>query len=74
MRPSNKKRRILAIVFASTAPLAVCVPQLVKAQDTVLQIEEVVVTARKREESLLDIPESVTAISGLDIDRQNIRG
>lgn len=74
MRPSNKKRRILAIVFASTAPLAVCVPQLVKAQDTVLQLEEVVVTARKREESLLDIPESVTAISGLDIDRQNIKG
>ena len=37
-------------------------------------LEEIVVTARKREESLLDIPESVVAISGLSIDRQNIKG
>jgi iron complex outermembrane receptor protein len=37
------------------------------------QIEEIMVTARKREESLLDIPESITAISGTDIDRQNIK-
>ena len=36
-------------------------------------IDEVVVTARKREESLLDIPESVTAIGGSDIARQNIK-
>ena len=36
-------------------------------------IEEILVTARKREESLLDIPESVQAIGGADIDRQNIK-
>lgn len=36
-------------------------------------IEEILVTARKRSESLLEIPESVTAISGVDIDRQNIK-
>ena len=36
-------------------------------------MDEVVVTARKREESLLDIPESVQAIGGADIDRQNIK-
>lgn len=36
-------------------------------------IEEVLVTARKREESLLDIPESVQAIGGADIDRMNIK-
>ncbi len=35
--------------------------------------DEVVVTARKREESLLDIPESVQAIGSADIDRQNIK-
>ena len=35
-------------------------------------VDEIVVTARKREESLLDIPESVTAIGGTDIARQNI--
>ena len=41
-----------------------------EAADTV---DEVVVTARKREESLLDIPESVQAIGGADINRQNIK-
>ncbi len=40
------------------------------ADDTV---DEIVVTARKREESLLDIPESITAIGGADIERQNIK-
>ena len=36
-------------------------------------IEEIVVTARKREESLLDIPESITDISGSNIETQNIK-
>ena len=36
-------------------------------------MDEVVVTARKIEESLLDIPESVQAIGGAAIDRQNIK-
>ena len=36
-------------------------------------IEEILVTARKREESLLEIPESVAAISGDDINRENLR-
>ena len=37
-------------------------------------LDEVIVTARKREESLLSISESVSAISGDAIDRQNIKG
>ena len=37
-------------------------------------IEEVLVTARKRSESILDIPESVNAISGFDIEKQGIKG
>ena len=37
-------------------------------------IEEITVTARKREESVLDIPESVAAISGDDIEKQGIKG
>ena len=35
-------------------------------------LEEVIVTARKRQESLLEIPESVAALSGEDIARQGI--
>ena len=37
-------------------------------------IEEIFVTARKRQESLLEIPESVVAISSEAIDRQNLKG
>ena len=61
------------LYLACAAPLALAAPYPVQAQDTVLLLEEVVVTARKREESLLDISESVFAISGQDIDRQNIK-
>jgi iron complex outermembrane receptor protein len=45
---------------------------LTSAQQATL--EEVIVTARKRDENLMDIPESVTAISGMAIERQNIKG
>ena len=37
-------------------------------------IEEILVTARKREESLLEIPESLAVITGETIDRGNIKG
>ena len=36
-------------------------------------IEEVLVTARKREESVLEIPESLSVITGEDINRQNVK-
>ena len=35
-------------------------------------VEEIIVTARKREESLLEIPESVAALSGEQIARQSV--
>ena len=41
--------------------------------DSANLIEEITVTARKREENLLDIAETITAISATDIDRQNIK-
>ena len=44
-----------------------------ESDESVSGIEEIVVTARKREESLLDIPESITAISGSNIETQNIK-
>ena len=37
-------------------------------------IEEVLVTARKREETVLEIPESLSTLSADAIDRQNIKG
>jgi len=38
------------------------------------QLEEVIVTAQKRQESIQDVPVAVTAISGESIARQNITG
>ena len=38
------------------------------------QLEEIVVTATKREESLRDIPQSITALSGGDLERSGAQG
>ena len=54
----------------------VAIPLLYSSKSVAVEsdvTDEVVVTARKREERLLDIPESVQAIGGADIDRQNIK-
>ena len=37
-------------------------------------LEEIIVTARKRDENLMDIPESVSAIGALEVERRNIKG
>lgn len=54
--------------------LAFPVISIAEEGDSVNLIEEITVTARKREETVLSISESVTAISGSDIDKQNIKG
>lgn len=45
----------------------------VDAQQAEIALEEVIVTAQRREEALLETPLSVTAISGDIIERQNVR-
>jgi iron complex outermembrane receptor protein len=60
---------MFAFVCLLGAPLSV--PR-VNAQATAV-LEEVVVSARKREESLLDIPLTITAFSSSDIERLNLR-
>ena len=44
------------------------------ADETSLQLEEIVVTARKRNESMLEIPGSIKMITGESVARQNIKG
>ena len=46
----------------------------VLAQDDSLQLEEIVVTARKRTENLQEVPLSITAISGIDLERASVYG
>ena len=44
------------------------------ADQTYLQLQEVVVTARKRSESMMEIPDSIKMITGDLVARQNIKG
>ena len=65
--------------FGSIVQVVVMASVLSPAMATMAQedssgaIEEIVVTAHRREQSLLEIPESVSVISGADITRQNIK-
>lgn len=61
----SRRNALLASVFA-----AVTVAEPVAAQSVAL--EEIVVTARKREENLQDVPLSITALSALDFERRSI--
>ena len=59
----------LAAVLAAGATMA---PKTAAAQASSASIEEIVVTARRREESLSDVPLSITALSGEELERIGI--
>ncbi|MEE4659124.1 MAG: TonB-dependent receptor [Halieaceae bacterium] len=59
-----------AIALATLSSASLILPQAVAAQDALL--EEIVVTARKREESLQDVPISVTAFTAAQIEDAGI--
>lgn len=61
----SRRAVLMASVFA-----AVTVAEPVAAQS--LALEEIVVTARKREENLQDVPLSITALSAADFERRSI--
>ena len=69
-------RAALAIAVAATGlPVAVqpvLAQQQREAATSGYMLEEIIVTARKRDESLREIPESVTALSGFDIEQSQI--
>lgn len=67
MKKSTLSRR--GILLASVFALAT-VTEPVAAQS--IALEEIVVTARKREENLQDVPLSITALSALDFERRSI--
>lgn len=67
-----KSRAAFCLVAASllVVPAGLGLIGIAQAADHV--IEEVVVTARKREENLLEVPVSITAITAADIDAKGI--
>ena len=67
MKLSTKLTRSLLMASTMVGGLAVTAPAL--AQDTGASEEIITVTARRREESLQDVPLSVSAVSGEELER-----
>lgn len=66
---ASRLSRAVSLALASSFALPVAVP-VVYAEEAV--IEEVLVTARRREETLQDVPVTVAALSEQDLDRYNV--
>lgn len=67
MKLSNTFTRSLLMASTMVGGLAVTAPAF--AQDNSVSDDVITVTARRREESLQDVPLSVTAVSGADLER-----
>src|SRR5690348_13426672 len=71
-RTSTGGARMKSICVA-TAGMAVLIPMAAGAQDAAA-LEQITVTAQRREQNLQDVPISVTAFSADQIQRENIKG
>lgn len=65
--------RLLVVALIVTSQTIFTVPILALDNETDLVLEEVIVTAQKREESLQDVPISVSAMSGARVKDLNLR-
>ena len=67
--------RVLLLISASAAALTCAAPSIAHAADEAQTsaLEEVIVTARKREENIQNIPVAVTAVSGEKLDNYDLR-
>lgn len=75
MSTQNIVRILNQAVFLLPAAIAMAVfslPQVVLAQSGATSLEEVIVTAQRREESLQDVPGAVSALTELDLERKQI--
>ena len=59
-------------VLVTTFCITLTTSETTIAQDGVSLVEEIVVTARKREENILDVPLAITALSASDIEDKGI--
>lgn len=68
MKPTKTIRAAL-LASACTSCLLIANPSLAQNEDTKFNLEEIQVTARRRTESLQDVPIAVTAFSGAELDK-----
>src|SRR5262245_2731129 len=69
---SGAKSAMSAVAYAVSVALAGSYAPAAFAQHATADLEEIIVTARKREETLLEIPQEVHAISQREMERANI--
>ncbi|MCR4307699.1 MAG: TonB-dependent receptor [Candidatus Berkelbacteria bacterium] len=76
MKYRNFKAALLVFVFCQAGAMSAVAEEgddpLVPKEDDSLVLEEVLVTAQLRSQSLLDVPMTVTALSGDSLTKQNI--
>ncbi len=65
---------VTRVAYAVSIVLAGSYSPGVVAQTRTASLEEITVTARKREESLLDVPQEIQAIGQREIERANVNG
>ena len=63
----------LHILWMAPLSFALGLPAMAQAPDEGAALEEIVVTARKREENLQDVPIAITAVSGETLQREGIK-
>jgi len=68
----NQKMPATRVAYAVSLALAGGYTPAVTAQESATDLEAVIVTARKREETLLDIPQEIQAISQQQLERANL--
>ena len=62
----------LTVLSLTMAMVSFALPSHLYAQDGALAIEEITITARKREESLADAPYTITALTSQQIELRGI--
>ena len=70
MSKAMKKLQLSAAVAAATCNLFAT--NVIAQESQAFTLEEVVVTARKKEESMMDVPMSVAVVGGEDISKMNL--
>ena len=64
---SRETKHLKLTPLAAAVATALATSPLVVAQEKSVTLEEIVVTSRKRAESVMDIPAAVQALSGEDL-------
>ena len=72
-QPAFRLKPLAIAVIAVHSPLAVVAQEQTEEEDTIRTIEEVIVTATKREANMQDVAQSITAFTTDDLERLRAR-